>query len=298
MKNISNSIIKILFFIKIYNFFKEKHDNLELETKFLNHFGKNYDIIKLYINNSEFFFHYNFGLSEVIIGDKKKVNWGINFLDNDNKNIEKLENKENKENFKYKENKENFKYNENKENIDYKKNIDKVGFYRLAMYTYKNSKILLDFEKENKKEKKFEIRKIIKNNNKWPLKEYGLIGFSPLSNFGKYLRENYKKEISILFIYKFLKKKNIKTNLLNFKSKIIINPEYKKKDIIFEFEISKEKNNWEIQGDFELENINWKFKNKKICVTNFLNEIIIFNDNSYMCDLVKKKVCKNFQKKK
>ena len=316
---IRNFFIKFLFLQSGFFCLTEVDNNIELKTSFNTYFEKNFNSFEIFIgsnNDSRIsqMFHYDFGLSDIILGDKNKVKWGIECSEPDTtKNTNQFKNNENilrdnKELFEKKNpeviEKNILKKNEALLKVDSKMNTcqklsfkEEISFYNFSMYTYIKSDLYFRFKIneriEEKEGKKTNLNLITKENNKWALKNVGVIGFSPQSNFSNYLRNNYKEDISFLFYYNYKKNNSTPTNLLQFRSRLILNPRIVPKNILFKINLDKKINSWDFEADFELEKTDWVHKKKKLCITNALSEIIISVDNLNMCDSVKTIACDN-----
>lgn len=312
-------VFKFVFLLGFYSCLTEVDNNIELTTSFNNYFEKNFNSMEMFIGNNNDskisqMFHFDFGLSEIILGDINQVKWGIGCNEFEDKKNDELENNKNFSEKYLTNNKEllekklesknsefidNYIFEKNSEMNTCQKltNKEEVSFYSYSMFTYIKSEFYLRFKINEqitpKEGKKTNLQLITKNNNKWPLEKSGLIGLSPQGDFSNYLRANYKKDISFLFYYNYEKNNSTPTNLLELKSRVILNPRIVPKNIFLKINLSKDKNSWDFEADFEIEKTDWVHKKKKLCLTNSLNEIIISVDNLNMCDSVKKVACDN-----
>ena len=227
-----------------------------------------------------------FNFSKIILGNKKKMNFGINCENSKNSNCEISNTK-----------------------------ISQF-YFNQKMFFLENAKNFFRFEKkknfEISKKKKMEIKLIIDGNS--PFDKNNIIGLSPNSNFNEYFQNLFiDQNFSFLFSYKiknfqnFKKKKNFenfqnlkKNENLIFESNFIINPYFTENQIFSKFEIDKKKNSWIFESDINLEEI-INFSKKKICLSNFSENLLITNFDNEFCEKIKKKVCEkkieNFEKK-
>lgn len=200
-----------------------------------------------------------FNFPKTISGNKQKINWGID-CQKENSNCEFTSEKINQTNF-------------NK----------KMFFYQNALNFFRIQKN----EIEILKKKKMKIELINSGNN--PYEKNTIIGLSPNSDSNNYFKNLYNNKFSFLISYQIKEGFENKEKLI-FESNFIINPNFEEKNIFEEFEIEKNSENWILEGSVFLHEI-FGFEKKKICFSNFENDLFISNDFLNFCEDIQKIAC-------
>lgn len=247
--------------------------NSELISSF--QFGKKGNLNSLKINlgkETDFFISYDFTIFDfqfpkVILGNYEKLKWGIN-CDN---TLEKEDNTCRTKN----------------------KDIKKCKYLETE-YNYYNSEIFLYFTENDEIsdiKNKLNFQLIEKIEGDWPLYKWGILGFSPQGDFSNYLRSNFENDISFLFYYSYNFLTVVESSLLSFKTRIVLNPIFEKEDIFFEVDFDHENRFWVFTAGFKMDFTTLEVVNSEICVSNNLNDLLIFEEAEEICEQIQKLAC-------
>lgn len=132
--------------------------------------------------------------------------------------------------------------------------------------------------------------------NSWQLDTWGVLGVSPNGTFLNYLRTLYAESESISLAVKHtLSEADSDNDLLRYIVQVYLNPDqvkhYKDSNVLGEFQIPPGDNYWTVKGSISLGDTQFKYSDKKICLSSLGNELFGVIDSLVWCDQVKKMVC-------
>ena len=261
-----------LIIIKLFLSLVKVDTNTPIQIEFLENKLSKFNGLKIFMGNSNNYQEIevrivpvNFGFSKIILSDIEKMNKGIECKDG--------------------------------KNTCKKRNNEKsLGSYNSSSFIYNDAEIFFRFkinQKIDKKGKKVDFLLMEDNIDKWPFYLDGVLGLSPQSEFGNYLRNNFQDDISFIFHFYYEKNDLIKTDLLDIGSDILMNPSIAEGDKLIQIDFDNKKNFWDFKANFEIENTDVNLKNLNICITNSFNDLIILKDDKKLCDSIKKIACDN-----
>lgn len=219
-------------------------------------------------DEDELNFKMDFQYNKSIMGQKEKVNWGINCEE------------------------------KNFNDCYLKNNLPKTSNYLGSNFIYRESSFSFNFLNENPQEFKkfFDCELISEFKNDWVVdKNWGVLGMNPQSDFKNYITQNSEKNVSILFdlstnkkneqdedIKKIQKENNIKNKIdstyeeIDFEMKIFLNPLITSENNIY-FQFMENKNSWDIKSSIKIKEENFN-TDQEFCITSN-NPQILYTEN-------------------
>jgi hypothetical protein len=167
-----------------------------------------------------------------------------------------------------------------------------TDFYKSMMYRYKFAKLFLRLEDQIVNIDKVDALpvELVTGGNHWPLEKFGILGLSPRGDAAEYFRKLYNNDTSLLFRYKS-RDNSASDDKIDFETRIILNPQFKKEDELVSFDFDDKAQYWSFQGSFNIENTSINTNTQKICFSNSDNNLIITNDNFNQCEELQKLAC-------
>jgi hypothetical protein len=130
---------------------------------------------------------------------------------------------------------------------------------------------------------------LVVGGDSWIIKDLGILGLSPSGVFSKYLTQLYGPKADVVFKFK-LENDTVPNDDLVYHLMAYINPVYKSTDVIKEFPLSENSENWSLNANIDFISPAWSFKNKKACF-NTDDLLIQVEDSTPRCNAVKSLVC-------
>jgi hypothetical protein len=209
-------------------------------------------------------FALNFGRKDVIVGSKEKANWGISC-------------------------------DGSVDNSCHITSDDKYELFYFSKLLYAQPAELylrpiadVTVHVDEPKVDKIPVSLVI-GGNSWVVKDLGILGLSPSGVFSKYLTQLYGEKADVVFKFK-LEDDSVSNDDLVYHLMAYINPSYNATDVIKEFPLTENAENWSVNANIDFISPAWSFKNTKACL-NTDDLLIQVDDSTDRCDAVKSLIC-------
>ena len=143
---------------------------------------------------------------------------------------------------------------------------------------------------EGKKEVAKLAAKIAFEGNKGPAGDWGELGVSPSSEFGRYFSEVYQTAASLLLLFKAEAPEKVDPAI---GMRIFINPYINDTHVVLVKDTPAAATNWHLFVDHASIDPAYNMANAKICLNTFGRELLQVEDPQVLCDAYRKVLCKD-----